>query len=274
MKSKIFRKNLIGELSWKRMIRSLLLVYTFFGLYVYFRSDSMIFFPQPPSYSDTDDILKIPVTEEESISARYLINPASGYTLIYIHGNAEDLGHIEPILTQLYTLGFSIFAYDYRGYGTSDGRPSERNAYRDAEAVYNYLTAEKGIAPSRIIPYGRSVGGGSAVDLASRHPVGGLILESTFTSAFRVVLPFSILPFDKFTNLRKLSRIQCPLLVIHGEADEVIPVSHGKRLYDSATVPKLSLWVEGAGHNDLFWVVGDQYPTILHSFLDLVETHQ
>lgn len=267
------KKYLIGELSWKRMIRSLLLIYTIFGVYVYFRSDSMIFLPQPASYSDTDDILKIPVTQEESISARHLINPFSDYTLIYIHGNAEDLGHIEPILTQLYTLGFSVFAYDYRGYGTSDGKPSEHNAYLDAEAAYLYLTKEKGIAPNYIIPYGRSVGGGSAVDLAARHPVGGLILESTFTSAFRVVVPVPILPFDKFTNLRKLSRIQSPLLVIHGEADEVIPVSHGKRLYAAATVPKLSLWVEGAGHNDLFWVAGDQYPMILQSFLDLVETH-
>ena len=130
------RKLLIGEFTWKRLIRSVLFIYTFFALYVFFRADSMIFLPPPASYQDTQDILKLPVTDSQQISALHLPNPDATYTLLYIHGNAEDLGDIRPKLEDLHRWGFSVFAYDYRGYGTSDGKPSERNAYQDITAAY------------------------------------------------------------------------------------------------------------------------------------------
>lgn len=266
-----WKKLVVGELSWRRFGRSLLFIYTFFALYVFFRADSMIFLPQPSSYQDTNNIIKLPVNSEESISAVHLTNPQATYTLLYIHGNAEDLGDIQPVLERLQEWEFNVFAYDYRGYGTSDGRPGERNAYEDAEAVYGYLTQQLKIPPDRIIVYGRSVGGGSAVELASHHPVAGLILESTFTSAFRVVLPIPLLPFDKFSNLQKLQQVQCPVLVMHGEADETIPVEHGRALYEAAAEPKLSLWVEGASHDDFTWVAGDRHRTILQAFQQLLE---
>ena len=268
------RKLFIGELSWKRLVRSLLLIYTFFALYVFFRADSMIFLPQPASYPDTKTSLKLSVTQTEQISAIYLPNSQATHTLLYIHGNAEDLGDIRPLLDRLHGWGFSVFAYDYRGYGTSDGNPSERNAYQDADAAYAYLTQQLKIPPEQIIVYGRSVGGGSAVDLATRHPVSGLILESTFTSAFRVVVPFPILPFDKFSNLDKLRKVHCPVLVMHGQADQTIPIQHGQRLYEAAREPKMSLWVAEAGHNDLDLVAGERYQRTLVAFQRLVETHK
>lgn len=267
------KKLLIGDLSWTRLVRSLLLIYAFFALYVFFRADSMIFIPQPATYENTDDILRIPVTDTEKISAVYLPNPQAAYTLLYSHGNAEDLGDIFPILKRLHSWGFSVFAYDYRGYGTSDGKPSEKNTYQDAEAAYRYLTQQLKILPEQIILYGRSVGGGSAIDLASRHAVAGLILESTFISAFRVVVPFPILPFDKFPNLAKLPNIRCPILVMHGEADQIIPLQHGQTLYNAALEPKMSLWVAGAGHNDFTWVAGERHQQALLSFQQLVKTH-
>jgi fermentation-respiration switch protein FrsA (DUF1100 family) len=104
--------------------------------------------------------------------------------------------------------------------------------------------------------------------------LAGLILESSFTSAFRVVLPIPILPFDKFPNLDKISQVNCPVLVIHGTADETISLSHGKRLFAAAPEPKRSFWVEGAGHNDLFWVAGEQYGEALQDFAQLVATAQ
>ena len=256
------RKLLIGELSWKRLVRSLLFIYTFFALYVFFRADSMIFLPQTTSYQDTTDVLKISVSDTERISATYLPNARSRYTLLYIHGNAEDLGDIRPVLNRLHSWGFSVFAYDYRGYGTSDGKPNEGNAYQDADAAYRYLTQQLKIPPEQIILYGRSVGGGSATDLATRHPVAGLILESTFTSAFRVVVPFPLLPFDKFSNLDKLRKTRCPVLVMHGQADQTIPIEHGQTLYKTASEPKMSLWVAGERHR-----------LTLLSFQQLVETH-
>lgn len=267
------RKLLIGELSWKRLVRSVLIIYIFFALYVFFRADSMIFLPQPATYQNTKDILKIPVTDTEKISAVYLPNAQAAYTFLYIHGNAEDLGDVRPMLDRLHSWGFSVFAYDYRGYGSSEGKPSEGNAYRDADAAYRYMTQHLKIPPEQIILYGRSVGGGSATDLASQHSVAGLILESTFTSAFRVVVPFPILPFDKFSNLDKLQKVRCPILVMHGQADQTIPIQHGQTLYASASEPKMSLWVAGAGHDDFTWVAGERHQQALLSFQQLVRAH-
>ena len=252
---------------------SFLFIYTSFALFVFFRADSLIFLPQPSSYQDTEDILKLPVTDSEQISAIYLPNSNAAYTLLYIHGNAEDLGHIRPWLIRLQGWGFSVFAYDYRGYGTSDGRPSERNAYQDAEAAYQYLTQRLKTPPEQIIVYGRSVGGGSATELATRQPVAGLILESTFTSAFRVVVPFPLLPFDKFSNLDKLRKVRCPVLVMHGQADQTIPFRHGQTLYQAAPEPKAFLWVAEAGHNDFAWVAGERLQQTLLSFQQLVKTN-
>lgn len=261
----------LGEISWQRLARSGLLIYAFFALYVFFRADSLIFLPQPASYQDHAGILKLPVQEGQRISAIYLPNPKASYTLLYIHGNAEDLGDVQPLLDRFQRWGFSVFAYDYRGYGTSEGTPGEQNAYQDAEAAYQYLTQQLKIPSNKILVYGRSVGGGSAVDLASRHPVGGLILESTFTSAFRVVVPFPLLPFDKFPSREKLRRVHSPVLVMHGQADRTIPIAHGKALYEAASEPKQALWIDGAGHDDVSEVAGDRLRTALQGFQQLVE---
>jgi abhydrolase domain-containing protein 17 len=269
-----FRKILIRNLSWKRLVLLLLFIYTFFALYIFFRADSMIFLPQPATYQDTKDILKLSVTGTERISAIYLPNPQSAYTLLYIHGNAEDLGDVRPLLDRWHDLGFSVFAYDYRGYGTSNGKPSESNAYQDANAAYRYLTEQLKISPQQIILYGRSLGGGSATELATRYSVAGLILESTFTSAFRVAVPFPLFPFDKFSNLVKLRKVNCPVLVMHGQADRKIPIHHGQLLYEAAPEPKISFWVAEAGHNDLIWMAGERYYQKLLSFQELVEKHQ
>ncbi|MBX2862495.1 MAG: alpha/beta hydrolase [Leptolyngbyaceae cyanobacterium MAG.088] len=267
------RRLLIGEFTWKRLVRSVLFIYTFFALYVFFRADSMIFLPPTASYDDTQDILKLPVTNNQNISALYLPNATANYTLLYIHGNAEDLGDIRPKLEDLHSWGFSVFAYDYRGYGTSDGKPSERNAYKDIEVAYTYLTQQLNIPAEKIIVYGRSVGGGSATELASQQPVAGLILESAFTSAFRVVVPFPLLPFDKFANLKKLKKVRCPVLVMHGQIDEIIPFHHGQTLYQAVSQTKASLWVPEAGHNDFTWVSGERLQQALVSFQQQLKTN-
>ena len=266
-----FKKLLIGDLTWKRMLKSLIFIYAFFAVYVYFRADSMIFVPQPSSYQDNQDILKIKTGDNKSISAIYLRNPQAKYTILYAHGNAEDLGYIKSRLEKIRDLGFSVFAYDYRGYGTSEGTPTEKAAYQDINTAYNYLTQTLKVPPQKIIVFGRSVGGGSAVDLASKKPVGGLIVESSFTSIFRVVVHVPLLPFDKFTNLAKIKKVKCPVLIIHGKTDEIIPFSHGEKLFAAVSSPKLSFWVEKASHNDLSFVAGEKYWEILKKFADLVE---
>lgn len=274
MDKRTLRRLLLGEFTFKRMIRSLIFIYVVFCLYVFFRADPMIFLPQPSSYRDSSHIIKLMADEQIQLSAVYLPNPASTYTILYVHGNAEDLGDIQPVLQQLRDIGFSVFAYDYRGYGTSQGKPSERNAYQDIDTVYNYLTQQLGVSPQRIMAFGRSVGAGSAVDLAARKPLAGLIIESAFTTAFRVVVPIPILPFDKFRNIDKIKKVNCPVLVMHGKADDIIPFSHGQKLFAAAPEPKLTLWVDEAGHNDFMWVAGEQYADTLRKFAQLVDKTQ
>ncbi|MEH1850701.1 MAG: alpha/beta hydrolase [Nostoc sp.] len=264
------RKLLIGDFTWQRLVKSLIFIYIFFGVFVYFRADGMIFLSKPSSYEDEPGILKLTSGENTKISATYLLNNQAKYTILYSHGNSEDLGEIKQILEKLHAWGFSVFAYDYRGYGTSEGKPTESNAYEDINSAYNYLTQNLKTPPERIIVLGRSVGGGSAVNLAMRKPIAGLILESSFTSAFRVIVPFPILPFDKFPNLDNIKKVKCPILVIHGKADDIIPFTHGERLFNAAISPKLYLWVEKANHNDLFWVAEEKYRQTLQEFTRLV----
>lgn len=159
-----------------------------------------------------------------------------------------------------------MLAYDYSGYGLSTGRPSERAAYADVDAAYDHLTRTEGVPPERIIAHGRSLGGGVAADLASRRPVAGLVLESTFTTIHGVVSGFPLVPFDRFRTWSKLPRVRAPVLVIHGTEDEVIGFAHGQRLFQRAPSPKRHYWVRGAGHNDLTWVAGDEYWRVMQDF--------
>ncbi|HWN55040.1 MAG TPA: alpha/beta hydrolase [Methylomirabilota bacterium] len=260
------RRMLFPELPLLRVVLSLAFVYAAVAGLAWFFADRMIFLPPPPTYRDTAEIVKIPTADGPRIAALYLANPEARYTLLYSHGNAEDLGVVRPILPVLRQVGFAVLAYDYRGYGTSEGSPSERHAYGDIEAAYQHLVRERGVPSDRVIAYGRSVGAGAAVDLASRRPLAGLIVESGFVTAFRVMTRLPLLPFDKFRNIDKIGHVRCPVLVMHGEADEIVPLWHGQRLFQAAPPPKRLLAVAGAHHNDFMWVAGERYARALREF--------
>lgn len=270
MDKKRLKSLLIGDFSFKRLLRSVIFVYACVCFYGYFFTEKQIFQPQISTYQDDGDVIKLTSANGKRISAMYLPNVKASFTILYSHGNAEDLGDIRVYLQLLQKLGFSVVAYDYQGYGTSQGKPSEQNVYADIDAVYNYLTQSLKISPAQIIVYGRSVGSGPSVDLASRERVAGLILESPFVSAFRVVTKVPIVPFDKFANIDKIARVRCPVLVIHGTGDDVIPLWHGEALFKAANLPKRYLWVEGAGHNDLIEVAGKSYDETMEKFAHLV----
>jgi len=267
------RRLLIPELGLFRILIPLAFIYAVVAAWAWFYSDRMIFLPPPPSYSDRPEILKVPTEGGERIAAIYLANPVAAYTLLVSHGNAEDLGSVVSLLPGLAHLGFSVFAYDYRGYGLSGGTPSERRVYADIDGAYDYLTGQLHVPPQRIIAYGRSLGAGAAVDLAARRPVGGLILESPFLSAFRVITRVPLFPFDKFRNADKIGRVRCPLLVMHGEADEIVPLWHGRQLFDKAPGPKIFVAIPGAHHNDFMWVAGARYGRALRDFEALLNGH-
>jgi fermentation-respiration switch protein FrsA (DUF1100 family) len=253
-----------------RLLFLVLVVYAAVALLAYGLADRMIFLPPPSSYDGGARVLTITSSDGTPLTAVHLPNPSADYTILYSHGNAEDLGVIAPVLARLNAWGFAIFAYDYRGYGMSGGRSSERSAYHDADAAYAYLTDALGVPPSRIIAYGRSVGSGPSVELARRAPLAGLVIESGFTSAFRVVTRLSVLPFDRFRNIDKIGRVSCPVLVMHGVDDEIVPLSHGRALYRAAHSPKRALWVDGAGHNDVMLVAGERQREVLQDFTALI----
>jgi fermentation-respiration switch protein FrsA (DUF1100 family) len=268
-----FRRRVVPEISLLRIALSIVFIYAVVGAWAWLISDRMIFLPPAPTYRDTADILKVPTSGGERIAAVYLPNPAATYTVFFSHGNAEDLGGVLPSLPPLRDLGFGVFAYDYRGYGLSEGRASEQHVYADIDAAYDYLTRELRVPAARIILYGRSLGAGAAVDLAARQSVGGLILESPFLTAFRVMTRIPLFPFDRFRNVDKIGRVRCPVLVMHGEADEIVPLWHGQQLFERAPGPKMFLAVPGAHHNDFMWVAGARYVTALRDFEALLREH-
>jgi abhydrolase domain-containing protein 17 len=253
------------------ILRALLLgvgAYVALGVLAYLYAERVLFQPPRPSYTGSMvPFTRVPVAGSDSVAVHYLPQPDAYFTVLFSHGNAEDLGYLQPILEEIRAAGFAVLAYDYRGYGRSDGgRPTVRGAVEDAEAVYRYATRDLGIPAERIILHGRSLGSGPTLELATRHDVAGVVLESAFVSVLRVVTRAKLFPFDHFSNLARVSKLRRPLLVVHGTRDGVIPAWHGRRLYEAAPGPKWSFWVDEAGHNDLAMVAGAEHGRALAAF--------
>jgi abhydrolase domain-containing protein 17 len=251
-----------------RLLLLLLVAYAGLALLGWLVTERMIFQPPPAGYADSPELHRIETADGGAVVGVHLPHPDARHTVLFSHGNAEDVGHNLAYLEAMRASGFSVFAYDYRGYGLSPGRPSERSAYLDAEAAYDHLVRALGVPPERIVLHGRSLGGAVAADLAARRLCAGLVLESTFVSPYLVLGRWWRLPFDRFRTAGKLPHVRCPVLVIHGTADEVVAPWHGRRLYELAPEPKQALWVEGAGHNDLEWVAGERYWRALAGWAD------
>ncbi len=191
--------------------------------------------------------------------------------IILCHGNGGNISHRLEKIKILNGLDLDILIFDYRGYGTSEGSPSEEGLYLDAEAVYEYLVKEKRIPYQKIIGYGESLGGAVVVDLASGRKMGGVIIEDSFTSAREMgkkVFPFipTFIYKSRFDLLHKLKSIRIPKLIFHSVDDEIIPFEHGRRLFESASEPKEFIWLSG-GHNDAFLVSEDLYRSGIDSFV-------
>lgn len=194
-------------------------------------------------------------------------------TLLFFHGNAGNIGDRVENVRRLHELGLGVFILDYRGYGLSEGSPSEQGLYEDAQAAYAYLVSREDINPERIAIFGRSLGGAVAVDLASRVPCWRLILESTFSSVPDMgahVLPF--LPLgrlitERFDSAGKIHKVRAPLLQFHGTQDEIVPYRLGQKLFQVAPGPKEFVPIPGATHNDTYFVGGRAYFEKMRSFL-------
>lgn len=257
------------------LVLVVLLVRVFENRLIYYPPRYPDGFADPASYGLRVEEVWISTDDGLRLNAWFLPAPASPKVLLVFHGNAENIGYGLGRLRSFAQLGTNVLALDYRGYGKSEGSPDERGVYRDADAAYRYLTDIRRFAPRNIVLYGQSLGGAVAIDLASRHECGGLIVESSFTSgremarrAFRIPL-FEYVPQSRFDSSAKIKNVRCPILIVHGTRDEVIPFAMGQRLYEAAPEPKTFLPVEGAGHNDVFLVGGAKYLASLKALVGL-----
>lgn len=262
-------------------------VLAYLGLLVLLRvfEPRLIYFPGQRALADPPPQLGLPVqrveipTEDSLKLVSWVIEAAdsAGLWLLICHGNAGNLSDFDRPLhyAGLRGLGLNLLAFDYRGYGESGGSPSEQGLYRDAFAAYDYLRATRGVPPERIVIFGHSLGSAVAVDLATRVPAAGLIVEGAFTSAvdrgqeIYPYIPVRWLAGSRFASLEKIAGIGVPKLFLHATLDEVIPLAHGRRLFEAAAEPKTFVELEG-GHGDAFDADSGRYFGSIANFLEVI----
>jgi fermentation-respiration switch protein FrsA (DUF1100 family) len=193
-------------------------------------------------------------------------------TLLWLHGNAGNITNRYDVIRNLMELPVAVFIIDYRGYGRSEGSPSEQGLYTDARAAWDYLTGTRNISARNIVIFGDSLGGAVAIDLATKVDSAGLIAQSSFTSISDMaaqlmpLFPRFILR-TKMDSINKIERVRCPKLFIHSPNDEIVPYRFGRRLFNAASEPKQFYEVAGASHNATDLVGGRAYYDAIGNFI-------
>jgi fermentation-respiration switch protein FrsA (DUF1100 family) len=261
--------------------------------------DKLAYYPQigreihatPREHGLDYEALTLATEDGERLDAWFV--PARGQSLgqtqgqavvLILHGNAGNMSHRMDTIAMFHSLGYGVLIFDYRGYGSSSGKPSEAGLYRDAQAAWEHLTRQRGIPPRRIVLFGESLGGAVAARLAAREAPqestqestqkqpGALVLSSVFTSAPDLAADlYPWLPTRWLTRLRydtraALAQTRCPVLVAHSPDDEIVPFRHGQALFDAAPGPKVFLQLAG-GHNDGFIFMRPAWVAVLADFL-------
>jgi abhydrolase domain-containing protein 17 len=263
-----WKRLLIGKWSWKRPFISLGSIYILLGLFAVSCADRMIFIPPAPSYDENlRGFTKIDSKKSGTIAAIHLKAKPGKPTIIYSHGNAEDVGHNVNLINEIHSKGYGVIAYDYPGYGLSPGKPTQSSTQQSIQDTWDYAI-NFGIPASSMIILGRSVGSGPSVWLASHTKPAGLILISPLKSAYCVAFGYPIIPGDRFPNYKRIPKIDTPLLIIHSEQDQVIPFSHGKELFDiSPATNKFLKPIKETGHNDMFYYKSDEIFDAIDTFI-------
>merc|ERR1711920_770388 len=214
-------------------------------------------------------------SEHEVIPA-FFIDRDKKLTLLFSHGNAEDLGMIIQYFREVsHILEVNIFAYEYTGYGMSTGEPHEAAVYADIEAAFKYLRDIIGIPWTEVILYGRSIGSGPSVYLATQTAVRAVVLQSPLCSIYRVALQSRYtLPGDLFPNVDRIGDIVCPVYIVHGTKDEIIPFWHAEELVKNCKVSYPPYFVENGGHNNLEIVARQPFYDNFSKFLNWLEKEE
>ena len=266
---------LINHFVW-RLLRNLAVLYLAFVGLVYLLQRKLQYFPDPtvvtppydPKYQGIKTV-KLTTTDGLHLFSWYWPERLP-LTLVIFHGNAGHRGHRLDWIDNLHKLGYGVFVLDYRGYGGSEGSPTEQGFYHDAEAALQWLDENR---IQNLVYVGESLGCAVAVEMAERRPPVALILQSAFSSALDVArnvypyLPVRLLMKDRFDSKPKIAKVRCPVLFIHGERDSIVPPKMGRALYEAANEPKSWLLIPDANHNDLPWVGGKTYWEGIQRFL-------
>ena len=252
--------------------------YIAFAGFLFIFQSNYVYYPErilsndPSSIGLSFEAISFETTDRVKLSGWFVPSESSRGVILFCHGNAGNISHRLDSIQIFYRLGLDILIFDYRGYGQSEGKPNESGTYRDAEAAWQYLVEERKVNPNRIIIFGRSLGGAVAAWLAQSHMPGALILESTFTSVPDIAaklypyLPIRLLSRFKYDTAGYLDKVNCPVLIVHSREDEIMPFTHGQRLFERATEPKKFLEISGS-HNEGFITSGKHYEEGLNAFI-------
>jgi fermentation-respiration switch protein FrsA (DUF1100 family) len=239
-----------------------LVVYTALVGGLYFFQRQLLYHPDKtsPELSGLEQIgvREVVLSTDDGLSLRswYLPQHSGRPVVAYFHGNGGHIGYRVERLLRFAREGYGVLMLEYRGYGGNPGVPTETGFYTDARAALGFLERE-GVAPSRLVLYGESLGSGVAVELAAQHDAAGLILEAPFTSVAEVAqhhfpyVPAARMVIDRFDSLSRIGKVRTPILVLHGERDRVVPIRYGRALFNVAPEPKEGWFVPEAGHEDL-----------------------
>jgi len=261
-----------------KLILWIILTLGFLFISIRYIERKSLYYPMKEIITEPDEIgmrfedVYFKASDNVRLHGWFIPNHKAGYTIIFAHGNAGNISHRLEKLSILYEMGLAIFIIDYRGYGKSQGTPSEQGFYRDIRGAYDYLVKEKKKEGRDILLYGESLGGVCAIDLAGNVDVGAVITEDTFTSIedmARIAYPF-IPPFvfsSRFDAIHKIKKVNCPKLIIHSTDDEIVPFRLGDKLFQAAGQPKQFLKIRGT-HNNAFLSSEDEYKEGIVNFIE------
>ena len=267
---------------WRRWLAwalaAALLAYAGVCLSFYLRQDGIVFTPSralvatPRKYGLAFEDLWLTAADGTRVHAWYVAGTPGGREVLLLHGNGGNISHYLRTMLALHRQGHGVLAVDYRGYGRSEGRPSEEGAYQDAAAAFDHLLLTRRVPADHIVVYGRSLGGAVATWLAAHRAPGGLVLESTFTRLTDVGqarypwLPVTLLSRNRFDSLAQIRRVRCPILISHGRNDTVVPARFGRALA-AAAGPRARFISLPGDHSDAFLRGGADYLEDLRRFI-------
>lgn len=263
------------------MVTTVVIVIIIINVLLYLQQPSMVYYPikaldgSPKDWGLPFENIQLTADDGTRLHGWFIPNNKSDKVVLFFHGNAGNISHRRESVAIFHRLGLSVLIFDYRGYGLSQGKPSELGTYHDARAAWRYLTEQRKINPKNIILFGRSLGGAVATKLAGEVEASGLIVESTFSSArdmanrIMPVIAYVVwLRFD-YNTAANIKKVHYPVLIVHSPEDDIIPYKLGQKIFAAANEPKTFLKMKG-DHNNGFYLSGQGYVKGLKGFIDSI----